>query len=207
MRTSMLLPVAALLLTGATARAAAPEYDYGYDDDFFPVTVTLGIEGQGFRDDDGGMALRMGFEGHRWGVDTRYAALTLDEAGFGPRGSVTQLLDFHLTYAPYVARRARFRLEAGANGFLSYDVSMLGLGLGASLEACVAGPLDFEARLLITPFPFHQVDAQGGFALRLGGLALRTGLRALYLDDAGEAVGVSRAGSWVGPYAGASFIF
>jgi hypothetical protein len=71
-----------------------------------------------------------------------------------------------------------------------------------SFEACMAGPLDFEARMQVTPFPYRQVDASAALALHLGAVVLRGGYRGMVLDDAGYVDGVVHVDTFHGPYFG-----
>jgi hypothetical protein len=71
-----------------------------------------------------------------------------------------------------------------------------------SAEACIAGPLDVEARMQVTPFPYRQVDASAALALHLGALVLRGGYRGLVLDDAGHVDGVVHRDGFHGPFFG-----
>jgi hypothetical protein len=173
-----------------------------------PLSLTLGLEGLALpQAEGGGAAVRLALEGERWGVAFRALGLGLrtDDGSYGTDNIA--LLDAQLTYALVSLQRIRLRLEGGVHSAQAQDVSFLSPTVGASLEACVAGPLDFEARLQVVPFPDRVVDAQAGLALHLGPFGLHGGWRGLLLDDAGLVDGVRHADALGGPYLGASVVF
>lgn len=154
-----------------------------------------------------GVDLFLGLEGYRFGVDGWLTGLALD-ADDGTSGTDTlTLLEAHLTWALIVQPRARLRIEAGVASANAPDISFVGPSVAASGEACLLGPLDFEARLQLTPFPHRQVDASAALALHLGALVLRGGFRGVVLDDAGLVDGVTHRDVLGGPFFGMGLTF
>ncbi|MBF5045915.1 hypothetical protein FGE12_26125 [Aggregicoccus sp. 17bor-14] len=175
---------------------------------YFPVTLTLGLEGLALpRSEGGGAAARLALEGARWGVSFRVLGLGLRADDGSNATDNLSLADAQLTYALVAMDRVRLRLEAGVNAAHGPDVDFLSPAFGSSLEACVAGPLDVEARLQLVPFPDRVLDAQAGLMLHLGAFALHGGWRGLVLDDAGYVDGVRHTDALGGPYVGASVVF
>lgn len=177
-------------------------------------TLRMGMEGGAMAEDGGTMAdgsalvsLFLGIEGHRLGVATRYTGLLLptDDGSVGE--NAINLFEAHLTVALWASPRARWRVEAGLSGATAPDVGFLGPSLATSLEACLGGPLDFEARLQAVPFPHRQVDAQVGLALHFKPFLLRGGWRTLVLDDAGHVGDERHVDVLTGPYLGVGLAF
>jgi hypothetical protein len=166
-----------------------------------PLSFRLGLQG-GPITDGGAVDLFVGLEGRRFGVDARITGMGLS-AEDGSVGSDTiSLMEAHLTWAIVSLQRVRLRAEAGVSTANAPDISFLGPSLGMSLEACVAGPLDLEARMQVTPFPHRQVDTSAALALHLGALVLRGGYRGMVLDDAGYVDGVRHVDTFHGPFFG-----
>ncbi|MBZ4420456.1 hypothetical protein [Myxococcus sp. RHSTA-1-4] len=166
-----------------------------------PLSFRLGMQG-GPVTDGGAVDLFIGLEGRRFGVDARLTGMGLSTDD-GTEGTDSILLtEAHLTWALISLERIRLRAEAGVSTASAPDISFVGPSLGMSLETCIAGPLDLEARLQMTPFPYRQVDASAALALHLGAVVLRGGYRGLVLDDAGHVDGVSHVDTFHGPYFG-----
>ena len=167
-----------------------------------PLSFRLGIQGGPVGEGGGGADLFLGLEGRRFGVDLRLTGLGLPTED-GTSGSDTiALTQSHLTWALISHERARLRVEAGVSTAHAPDITFVGPSLGMSLEACIAGPLDLEARMQVTPFPYRQVDATAALALHLGAVVLRGGYRGMVLDDAGYVDGVSHVDTFHGPFLG-----
>jgi len=166
-----------------------------------PLSFRLGING-GPVNEGGAADLFLGLEGRRMGLDTRVTGLGLvTDDGTQGTDSIS-LVEAHLTFAVVAHERARLRLEAGVSSAHAADITFVGPSLGMSVEACVAGPLDVEARMQVTPFPHRQVDASAALALHLGAVVLRGGYRGLMLDDAGYVDGIVHRDGFHGPYFG-----
>lgn len=171
-----------------------------------PLMVRLGLLSNAMGG-GGAVGLHLAFEGRQFGVGSRFTALVLptDDGTEGTDG--IQLLDAHLTWAPWTSSKGRFRLEAGVAVASAPDVTFVGPSLGASFEKCLLGPLDVEGKLHLVPVPHRQADLQGGLALHLGVLALRGGWRVLVLDDAGLLDGEVHRDVMGGPYLGVGLNF
>jgi hypothetical protein len=166
-----------------------------------PLSFRLGLQG-GPISEGAAVDLFIGLEGRRFGVDARVTGMGLEADDGSDLTDTITLMEAHLTWALISLERARLRVEAGVSSASAPDISFLGPSLGMSFEACMAGPLDFEARMQATPFPYRQVDASAALALHLGALVLRGGYRGMVLDDAGEVDGVRNVDTFHGPYFG-----
>lgn len=141
----------------------------------------------------------LGMDFRRVGV----AARVLRSTPWGRQvGSGLTLAELRVSYALYVSEFARFRLEAGAGALLAPDKERVGPLGGLSLEACMWGPLDLEARVLATPLPYQQLDGTLGLAAHAGALVARGGVRGIYLDQAGSVAAQAREGGLLGLYLG-----
>ncbi|MBN1207685.1 MAG: hypothetical protein JXB05_22665 [Myxococcaceae bacterium] len=154
-----------------------------------------------------GVDLFLGIEGSRFGVDGRLTGLGLPTDDGTPGSDTITLLEGHLTWALISQERMRLRAEAGVSSAIAPDVTFTGFSLGTSFEACLIGPLDVEARLQATPFPYRQLDASAALALHLGALVLRGGYRGMVLDDAGLVDGIVHRDVFGGPYFGLGLTF
>ncbi|RKG67387.1 hypothetical protein D7V80_16385 [Corallococcus sp. CA054B] len=171
-----------------------------------PLDVRLGLNVGAM---GGGTAgdVFLGIEGEALGFSIQGTQLTLPTDD-GTRGTDDiRLATMHLTYAPVSTDRVRWRLEGGLSTAHAPDVFFVGPSVATSLEVCVAGPLDLEARVQGTAGTYRQVDASAGLALHLGALNVRGGVRGLILDDAGRVDGIQHVDSFVGPYAGVGLAF
>lgn len=154
-----------------------------------------------------GVSLFLAFEGERMGMDVRGTELTLPtDDGTAGHDSI-KLGGFHLTYAVLARDNLRIRIEGGLSGAQAPDLSVAAPSFAVSLEGCLLPVVDVEARLQATPFPYQQIDAQAGLALRLQALVVRGGWRALYLNDNGLVDGESHSDAFGGPFLGAGFTF
>ncbi|RYZ37545.1 MAG: hypothetical protein EOO71_27515 [Myxococcaceae bacterium] len=150
-----------------------------------------------------GMDLSLGWDLRRFGADLRVSRLDLVKGAEGSRNERT-LGELHLTYSPVVHEAVRVRAELGISTADLPQGLYVGPSFGMSLEACVLGPLDVEARMQVTPFPYRQVDVRSGLALHLGGFMLRGGIRGLYLNPS---VSISSRDRLFGPEFGVGFAF
>jgi hypothetical protein len=170
------------------------------------VALRLGLDG-GSLGGGANLGFFLGLEGRRLGLFVRGTGLTLPTDDGTPGTDSIGLFEANVSYAVWATERGRFRLEAGLSGASAPDIDFLGLNLAASVEACLVGSLDFEARLQGVPLPYRQLDAQAGLAVHLGALSLRGGWRAMVLDDAGHVDGVRHVDAFSGPYLGAGLAF
>ncbi len=166
-----------------------------------PLSFRLGLQG-GPVTEGAAVDLFIGLEGRRFGVDARITGMGLEADDGSDETDALTLMEAHLTWALVSLERVRLRAEAGVSSASAPDISFVGPSLGMSLEACMAGPLDFEARVQATPFPYRQVDASAALALHLGALVLRGGYRGMVLDDAGHVDGIVHVDTFHGPYFG-----
>ncbi|RKH56019.1 hypothetical protein [Corallococcus aberystwythensis] len=143
---------------------------------------------------EGGMGVDfdVGWDVRRFGVDLRLSRLMGTGAGATSRDTRT-LGEMHVTYSPFVREDLRMRAEAGVSIVDLPGRVYVGPSLGMSMEACILGPLDVEARFQVTPFPYRQMDVRAGLALHLGSLMLRGGARSLYLDSEVRPPGQNRS--------------
>ncbi len=185
----------------ATATAPAAEVTPG-------PTATLGIDAHG-HGLGATVGVGMAIEGKRWGVNGNFATalyLMEDGGGFDPEG--THIYDVHLTYALVSGTHGRLRLEAGINGIVAPDLSVLGPDAGTSLALGLIGPVGFEAAAHVTPLPHRRYDYNLGLTLTLGHVGLRAGWKQMWLDDNGLLEeGVHHADTFRGPYFGVGFAF
>ena len=171
-----------------------------------PLSLRAGLQG-GPMSGGGAIDVFLGLEGHRFGVAAMLTGLVLPTDDGTAGSDSISLVAAHLTWSFIAQERIRLRGEAGVSTANAPDISFVGLGLGGSLEACVVGPLDVEARLVVTPFPHRVVDASAALALHLGALVVRGGYRGLVLDDAGLVDGVVHQDVLGGPYFGLGLTF
>nr|WP_211194673.1 hypothetical protein [Pyxidicoccus fallax] len=199
------LSLLAVLFTGGNHRFVVdhrgPEGNLRQERHAAPLSFRLGLQG-GPVNEGGAADLFIGLEGRRFGADARVTGLGLSTDDGSEGTDTITLVEAHLTWALVSLERVRLRAEAGVSTANAPDVSFVGPSMGMSLEACVAGPLDIEARAQVTPFPYRQVDASAALALHLGALVLRGGYRGMVLDDAGEVDGVRHVDTFHGPYFG-----
>ncbi|MFZ5471701.1 MAG: hypothetical protein ACOZIN_19920 [Myxococcota bacterium] len=171
-----------------------------------PVRLSLLGEAMVFGD---GALLGAGlfFEGERVGLSASFSTLgvSADDGSGGVDG--IGLLSAHLTYALLAGERGRLRLELGADSAIAPDLVVMGPTLGTSAVLWLGGPLAVEGALMVTPFPYRQVDARVGVGLGFGPLGLRGGYRTLVLDDAGLVDGVAHVDVFGGPYLGLALVF
>lgn len=172
-----------------------------------PLSLRLGAQGLVLRGDAGGVDMFLGLEGRRFGMAAHVVRLGLPADDGADGTDRLTLVEAHLSHTLYVHEVVRLRAEAGMSIARAPDVTLMGPSLALSVEACVLGPLDVEARAQLTPLPYRQVDATAGLALHLGSFMLRGGWRGLFLDDMGVVDGISHQERLHGPYAGGGFTF
>lgn len=181
--------------------APGPDGEWRGERHAAPLSFRLGLQG-GPVTEGAAVDAFVGLEGRRFGADVRLTGMGLDADDGSNTTDTLTLVEAHFTWALVSLPRARLRAEAGVSTAMAPDVTFVGPSLGMSLEACMAGPLDFEARVQSTPFPYRQVDASAALALHLGALVLRGGYRGMVLDDAGEVDDVRHVDTFHGPYFG-----
>ncbi|MBU8900149.1 hypothetical protein KRR26_31540 [Corallococcus sp. M34] len=171
-----------------------------------PLSLRMGLQGGPMGGGGVGDAF-LGFDAQRFGFVVQATGLVLPTDDGSPGTDSITLLEGHLTYALVALEPVRLRLEAGLSTATAPDIRFVGLSFGLSMEACIVGPVDFEARVQATPFPYRQVDASAALALHLGAVVVRGGVRGLVLDDAGEVDGVQHIDSFGGPFLGVGLAF
>ncbi|MBJ6764604.1 hypothetical protein JGU66_27870 [Myxococcaceae bacterium JPH2] len=171
-----------------------------------PLSLRMGLQG-GPLGGGGAGDVFLGFDAERFGFVVQATGLVLPTDDGSPGTDSITLLEGHLTYALVALDPVRLRLEAGLSTATAPDIRFVGMSFGLSLEACIVGPVDLEARVQATPFPYRQVDASAALALHLGAVVVRGGMRGLVLDDAGEVDGVRHIDSFGGPFLGVGLAF
>jgi hypothetical protein len=150
-----------------------------------PISFRMGVMSALSRR-NAAMDYAVGWDTRRFGMDLRLSRLS------GTGLPMRTLSAVHVTFAPLVQEVVRLRAEAGISTANLPGRLSVGPSVGMSLEACVWGPLDLEARAQVTPFPYQQVDVRAGLALHLGSLMLRGGARSLRLSDEVRVAGSDR---------------
>ncbi|PTL77917.1 hypothetical protein [Vitiosangium sp. GDMCC 1.1324] len=163
---------------------------------------TLGLEGS-ILQEGSAVGLHLGVEGERLGAFLRTSGLTLRaDDGSGEKDSIS-VTELHASVAVLKGWAGRLRLEGGLSIAKAPDVTFVGPSVGISSELFLLDFLSLEARAQFTPWPYRQLDAAGGMVWYLGGwrlFALRGGVRALVLNDAGKVDGVVHQDVLPGPY-------
>ncbi|TSC20342.1 hypothetical protein [Corallococcus sp. Z5C101001] len=167
-----------------------------------PFSVHLGVLAAPLQHGSG-VDFAIGWDVRRFGVDLRLVRLD-SESLMGNSHEARTLGELHLTYSPIVREEVRMRAEVGISTLDLPQRLYVGPSLGMSVEACLLGPLDVEARMQVTPFPYRQADLRAGLALHLGSLMLRGGLRSLFLESELSPTGQSQN---FGPEFGMGFTF
>ncbi len=149
----------------------------------------------------------LGIEADRWGFTASGQNIAV-RADDGTDGfDHLQVASAHLTYAFVTGRFGRLRIEAGADAVFARHLIVIGPTGGLSGTLWIGGPFAIEGSVMLTPWPYRQLDARIGAAIGLGPFGLRAGLRAQLLDDRGLVDGVVHQDSFVGPYVGVSLVF
>ena len=154
-----------------------------------------------------GVSADLLLEGQRWGLGLQATGLGFPAEDGASVGDSIVLFRAHATYALVALPRLRLRAEGGVATAHAPDVTFVGPAIGASLEACLVGPLDLEVRASVVPFPYQAVDASAGLAVHLGALTLRGGWRGLVLNDQGWVDGVTNEDALAGPQVGVALAF
>lgn len=169
--------------------------------------MRMGIEG-GFVAGGGSRGTAfLAIEGEQMGVDGRISGLTLPTDDGSAGTDEIGVAEVHLTWAAVAQERMRLRMEAGFSYAGAPELKVYAPSLGVSFDGRLAPSLDVEARVQVTPFPYHQVDAQAALAVKLYPFALRAGWRTLFMDDAGLVDGESHQDLFSGPYLGLGLNF
>ncbi len=193
------------IVTPAPRARVAPSL-YLEREDTVRSAFRLGVDG-GPMSEGVGMNLFLAFEGELVGLDGRVTGLSLPtDDGTEGSDSIT-VTGVHLTYAVLAEDLVRWRVEAGLSSAHAPDLVVLGPSMGTSLDVRLMRPLDLEARLQVTPFPYRQLDAQAGLAFKPSPFLVRAGWRMLMLDDAGLVDGVVHRDVFNGPYVGLGLVF
>lgn len=171
-----------------------------------PVMVRLGVDANALPD-GGAVGFNLGIEERRWGVSTRFTALTLNTEDGSEGKDHIQLADASVTFSPIASERGRLRWEAGVAMARAPDITFIGPSLALSFERCLFGPLDVEGRVQWVPLPHLQLDGQAALAMHMGALTVRAGWRGLLLDDRGYLDGVVHRDRMGGPFAGLGLHF
>jgi hypothetical protein len=177
------------------------------------ITTILAVEGQTFgtldsggyhgRGNGGAVAAKLGFEGQRLGVNLQFTSIFIprDDVSFSSGHDTISLFNIFGTYALIANPHGRLRIEAGLTSAFAPDLTVAGPGGGFS-AVILLGPLGIEGAIHGTPFPYRQLDWNGGLALNLGPLGLHGGWRRIFLDDRGLVDGFSHKDTFSGPYLG-----
>ncbi|MBS1150177.1 MAG: hypothetical protein H6Q89_1875, partial [Myxococcaceae bacterium] len=170
------------------------------------VRLSAGLEGQGFRN-GATLGVLLGLEGDRWGLNASGQNIAvLAEDGSGSFDHL-QVATAHLTFAFLTGRYGRLRVEAGADAVFAPNLIVIGPTAGFSGTLWIGGPFAIEGSVMVTPWPYRQLDGKLGAALGLGPVGIRAGVRAQVLDDRGLVDGVIHQDSFLGPYVGLSLVF
>jgi hypothetical protein len=179
------------------------------------LKIRIGAEGQAASAFDS-LGVHAGVEGQRFGIDARFTHISARPEDsrlpsgdiFSPgRNDAIRLFNFFGTYALVAHPRARLRVEGGLMSAFAPDLSTVGPAAGFSGLVRLIGPLEAEAAIHGTPYPFRELDWNAGLALQFGPLALRGGWRRIYLNDNGLVyAGVDQKDIFSGPFAGLSFV-
>jgi hypothetical protein len=157
------------------------------------VGYTVGVHGQ--------------VEGDRWGLVL--AAQNISVQALDGSGTYDQLQQAQVraSFAFLTGRFGRLRAEVGADAVFAPNLISVGPSAALTGTLWLGGPLALEGSLLVTPFPFWQLDYRAGLALGLGPVGLRVGWRTQLLDDRGLVDGVVHRDVFMGPYAGVALVF
>lgn len=197
-----------------------PRYGYGYGFYAGPPLVSqepvaqestgvrfaAGLEAMTYVNGEKGVTLgaTAQLEGERWGLfaaGQSIAARSLE----GPGVDLLPQAQLRLTYAFLSGRYGRLRGEVGADGVFAQDVTTFGPSAGLSGTLWLGGTVAVEGSVLVTPFPFWQLDYRAGVALGLGPVGLRAGWRTQVLEErdlTGD--GLVHRDVFMGPYVGVS---
>lgn len=148
------------------------------------------------RDDFGLYNLGLRFEGERGG-------LLATMGGIATSGDDWSYFTIEPTFAVVATQNFRWRLRAGWSSAFTRNVAMSGVSGGSSMVIHIGGPVDLELDGHLTMVPFFRFDTTAAWALNFGGLSVRAGWRASYLNDLGHSGSprVSHAG-YFGPFLG-----
>lgn len=130
-----------------------------------------------FEGDRGGLLISLGGRNQTWVT-----------------GGVERTADYSVfalepTFAVIRNQNFRWRLRGGWSVAGNDRVSMSGISLGSSMVLHVAGPLDFEVDVHVTPFPFLRAEAKVAAALHFGVVSLRLGWMGSDISDQGWGMG------------------
>ena len=173
------------------------------------LRITAGVQASIFVAGESGVTLGVHghLEGERWGVvmtGQNIAVRALD--GSGAMDNLQQA-QARVTFAFLTGRYGRLRAELGADAIFAPNLTAVGPSGALAGSLWIVGPLALEGSVLVTPYPFWQLDYQAGLAVGLGPVGLRAGWRTQVLDDRGLADGVVHRDVFMGPYVGVAVVF
>lgn len=156
---------------------------------FFSLTMNVGANSR-----PGGDAtvadLGLRFEGERAGLLITFGARNQTRVIGGSELSVDYgVFSLEPTFAVIAKENFRWRLRGGWSAAGNRAVSMSGISLGSSMVIHIAGPLDLEADIHLTPFPFLRAEAKVAAALHFGFVSLRMGWMGSDITDHGLGLG------------------
>jgi hypothetical protein len=187
---------------GVVTTQAAPEEPQAES----TLRVSAGLEAQGYLTGFT-LAAMVGVEGERWGFTAGGQNISV-KADDGSGGfDNLQTVSAHITFAFLTGQYGRLRFEGGADAVFAPDLIVLGPTGGFSGSLYIGGPFALEGAVMVTPWPFVQVDYKVGAAVGLGPVGIRAGWRTQTLDDRGLVDGVAHRDVFMGPYVGASIVF
>lgn len=118
----------------------------------------------------------------------------------GPGFDHLQQAALHGTAAFLRGRYGRLRAELGVDLIVAPDAIFVGPTGGLSGTLWLGGPVALEGNVLLTPFPFRQVDSRAALAVGIDGWGIKAGIRLQLLDDRGEVDGVTHRDVFWGPF-------
>jgi hypothetical protein len=170
------------------------------------IRLTTGAEAMGFKTGFTLGAL-VAVEGDRWGFAASGQNIAVATDDGTPGMDHIQQATAHLTFAFLTGQYGRMRVELGADAVFAPNMISLGPTGGVSGVLWIGGPFAVEGAVMITPWPYQQLDGKLGLALGLGPVGLRAGARLQVLDDRGMVDGIVHRDVFFGPYVGASVVF
>lgn len=142
------------------------------------IITTIGLEGMGHPQ---GVALGAHglFEGPNWGVGAQYQAIV---SGASERLRAVQQAHLNLNYAILASPIARLRLEGGIGYTGAGATQIYSPLLGVSGALGFLGAFQLEGSVRVAPFPVGQAESTLGFAIGLGRLGLRAGVKRIRIE-------------------------
>ena len=176
---------------------------------FFSLTLNAGT-----RTRPGGHAtvadMGLRFEGERGGLLITFGSRNQTRLISGSELAVDYgVFTLEPTFAVIANENFRWRLRGGWSAAGNGAVSMSGISLGSSMVIHIAGPLDLEMDVHLTPFPFLRAEAKVAAALHFGFVSLRMGWMGSEITDHGLGLGAGShlRTSYSGVFLGAGLHF